>query len=158
MSGATSVPGVLNGIFDLFTSALSGPQPDVAVYYGPMPITDPPRTFVVVGFSEDEDQSFVNGNTERYGSEAMPSEEFALACYVSTWDGDTDDLRPKVAETAVVYDLLTAAVRADRSLNGSIKSPGLAELGGFSWAMDQLEDGAAVRVAFEVRIVESVLW
>ena len=158
MVGATSVPAALNGAYDLFVSALSGPKPDVTVYYGPMPVTDPPRTFVVVGYSEDEDQSSVSGNTERYGGEGTPAEEYTIACYVSTWDGDSDDLRPKLTESAAVYNILTAAVRADRTLNGAIQSPGLAEIGRFSWVMDQLEDGAVVQVAFEIRIVAAVLW
>jgi hypothetical protein len=158
MSGATSIPAALNGTFDLFVSALSVPKPDVTVYYGPTPVTDPPRTFVVVGYSEDEDQSAIVGSTERWGGEGVPAEDYSIACYISTWDGDSDDLRPKLVECAAVYDILTAAVRADRTLAGAIQPPGLAEIGGFSWTLDQLEDGAICQVEFQVRVVSAVLW
>lgn len=158
MPGATSVPAALNGAYDLVSSALSGPKPEVTVYYGPMPVTDPPRTYVVIGYSEDEDQSAIVGETSRFGGEGAPMESYAISCYVNTWDGDSDDLRPKMTDTAAVYDLLTAAVRADRTLNGAIKQPGLAEIGGFNWIIDQLEDGAAVTVEFEIRVTSAVLW
>jgi hypothetical protein len=158
MAGATSVPLALAGAYDLIVSALSGPKPDVAVYFGPTPVTDPPRTFVVVGYSEDEDQSSIEGNTDRFGGEGTPMEDYTIACFVSTWDGDSDDLRQKLLDTAAVYDLVTAAVRADRTLGGSIKPPGLTEIGGFSWVLDQLEDGAVCQVEFQIRVTSAVLW
>lgn len=158
MPGATSIPAVFDGAYDLVVSALAVPKPEVTVYFGPMPVTDPPRTFVVVGYSEDEDQSAIQGNTERFGGEGTPQEDYAIACYISTWDGDSDDLRTKLADTASVYDVVTAAIRADRTLSGAIKPPGLAEIGGFSWTLDQLEDGAVVQVAFEIRVTSAVLW
>jgi hypothetical protein len=158
MSGATSVPAAITGAYDLCVSALSGPKPDVTVYFGPMPVTDPPRTYVVVGYSEDEEQSSIQGNTDRFGGEGTPMEEYTIACYVSTWDGDSDDLRTKLTDTAAVYNLLTAAVRADRTLSGAIQPPGLAEIGGFSWVLEQLEDGAVCQVDFEIRVTSAVLW
>jgi hypothetical protein len=158
MVGATSVPAALNGAFDLFVSALSAAKPDVTVYYGPMVVTDPPRTYVVVGYSEDEDQSAIQGSTERYGGEGTPQEDYAIACSISTWGGDSDDLRAKLTESAAVYDLLTAAVRADRTLSGAIQPPGLAEIGGFSWVLDQLEDGAVCQVEFQIQVTSAVLW
>jgi hypothetical protein len=158
MPGATSVPAALNGTYDLFVSALSVAKPDVTVYYGPMPVTDPPRTFVVVGYSEDEDQSAIQGDTDRFGGEGTPMEDYSIACVISTADGDSDDLRSKLTESAAVYNLLTAAVRADRTLSGAIQSPGLAEIGGFSWVLDQLEDGAVCQVEFQVKVTSAVLW
>jgi hypothetical protein len=158
MAGATSVPAAFAGAFDLVSSAMSAARPDVTVYFGPMPVTDPPPTYVVIGYSEDEDQSFIQGDTSRYGGEGVPMEEYRIACYVSTWDGDSDDLRPKLTDTAAVYNIITAAVRADRTLSGAIQPPGLAEIGNFSWIMDQLEDGAVVQVAFEIQVTSAVLW
>lgn len=158
MTGQTSVPAAINGIYDLFVGALSGPKPLVTVYYGPTPVTDPPRTFVVVAYSEDENQSAVQGSTDRYAGEGTPQEDFTVACYISTWGGDANDLRTKMAETSSVYDLLTAAIRSDRTLMGAVKPPGLAEIGGFSWVLDQLEDGSVVEVAFEVKVNTAVLW
>jgi hypothetical protein len=158
MAGNTSIPAAINGAYDLVVSALSVAKPDVTVYYGPMPVTDPPRTFVVVGYSEDEDQTAIQGTTERWGGEGTPAEDYAIACYVSTWDGDSDDLRTKLTDTAAVYDVITAAVRADRTLKGAIQPPGLAEIGTFSWVMDQLEDGAVVQVAFDIHVTSAVLW
>jgi hypothetical protein len=111
-----------------------------------------------VGYSEDEDQSAIQGNTERYAGEGTPVEDYAIACFISTWDGDSDDLRPKLNECAAVYNILTAAIRADRTLAGAIQPPGLAELGGFSWILDQLEDGAVCQVEFQVKITSAVLW
>ncbi len=158
MAGATSVPAALGGTYDLFVSALSVALPAVTVYFGPTPVTDPPRTFVVVGYSEDEDQSAIQGDTDRFGGEGTPMEDYAIACYISTWDGDSDDLRSKLTETAAVYNLLTAAVRTDRTLAGAIQPPGLAEIGGFSWVLDQLEDGAVCTVEFQVKVTSAVLW
>lgn len=158
MAGQTTIPAALGGAFDLVVAALAVPKPDVAVYFGPMPITDPPRTFVVVGYSEDEDQSSVQGQTQRYGGEGTPQEDYAISCYISTLDGDSDDLRSKLAETAAVYDIVTGAVRADRTLKGAIQLPGLAELGAFSWSLEQYEDGASAYVEFEIQITSAVLW
>lgn len=158
MAGATSIPAAINGAFDLVSSALSSAFPAVTVYYGPTPVTDPPRTFVVVGYSEDEDQSAIQGSTTRFGGEGTPQEDYAITCFIQTWDGDSDDLRTKMNDTAAVYDVITAAVRADRTLHGAIQPPGLAELGGFSWVLDQLEDGAYAQVSFEIQITSAVLW
>jgi hypothetical protein len=158
MPGATSVPAALGGTYDLFVSALAVAKPDVAVYFGPMVVTDPPRTFVVVGYSEDEDQSAIQGDTERFGGEGTPQEDYSIACVIQTVDGDAQDLRLTLTETAAVYDILTAAVRADRTLAGAIKPPGLAELGGFAWVLDQLEDGAVCQVEFQVQVTSAVLW
>lgn len=158
MPGQTSIPAALGGAFDLVAAALVVPKPDVTVYFGPMPITDPPRTYVVVGYSEDEDQSSVQGQTQRFGGEGTPQEDYGIACYVSTWDGDGDDMRSKLTETAAVYDIVTAAVRADRTLKGAIQPPGLAELGAFSWSLEQYEDGASAYVEFEIRVTSAVLW
>lgn len=158
MSGSTSIPAAINGAFDLVSSAMSVALPNVTVYYGPMPVTDPPRTIVVVGYSEDEDQTAVQGTTERFGGEGAPMEDYAITCFIQTLDGDSDDLRSKMTETAAAYDVITAAVRADRTLRGAIQPPGLAEIGGFSWVMDQLEDGAYAQVSFEIKVTSAVLW
>ncbi len=85
-------------------------------------------------------------------------EDYAINCVVSTQDGDPQDLRQTLTDTSSVYDILTAAVRADRTLNGAIKPPGLAELGGFAWVLDQLEDGAVCQVEFQVKVTSAVLW
>lgn len=158
MPGATSVPAAITGAYDLCALALAVPKPDVTVYFGPEPVTDTPRTYVVVGYSEDENESSIQGNTERYGGEGTPMEEYTIACYVSTWDGDSDDLRQKLTDTAAVYNILTAAIRADRSLAGAVQPPGLAELGGFAWVLDQSEDGAICQVNFDIRVTSAVLW
>lgn len=158
MPGATSIPAAFNGAFDLVSAALSSALPAVTVYFGPVPVTDPPRTFVVVGYSEDEGQSAIEGETSRFGGEGTPQEDYAITCLIQTWDGDSDDLRSKMIETSAVYDVITAAIRADRTLNGAIQRPGLAEMGGFSWFMDQEEDGAFAQVTFDIRVTSAVLW
>jgi hypothetical protein len=158
MAGATSIPAAIAGAYDLIVAALAVPKPDVTVHFGPETVGDSPRTYVVVGYSEDENEASIQGNTERYGGEGTPMEEYAIACYISTWDGDPDDLRQKLIDTAEVYNLVTAAVRADRTLSGAIQPPGLAELGGFAWVLDQAEDGAIAQVNFDIRVTSAVLW
>jgi hypothetical protein len=158
MSGATSIPGALVGAFNVASSALSAALPDVAVYFGPMPVTVPPRTFLVVGYSEDEDQSAIQGETSRFGGEGTPMEDYAITCFAQTWDGDDNDLPSKMTEVAAVYDIVTAAIRADRTLGGVIKPPGLAQMGGFAWVVDLLEDGAYAQVQFDIQVTSAVLW
>lgn len=129
----------------------------VYVYDGPATGVAAERIQVMVAYNDDEGAPAVDGQAET-SNFGFPMERYTIDCSISIEDGDTN-LRSKRAEVKAIFDVLAGAVRADRTLGGLIKLPGLAEITGFVYTQDQFEaEGSGVVAAFSVSVTDSVLW
>jgi len=150
----TLVPTVVDYLVDTFTAAVPA---KVKVFDGPPPTSDVPNDFVAVAYAEDEEASAVDGEAvlSTLGNNWY-TETFTVRCQINSFTGD-DDLRPRRARVAQIYNTLVALVRTDRSLGGLVKPPGLAQISGFAWRQDPYEDGAAVSAVFDVQVTGALL-
>ena len=130
--------------------------PDVYVYDGPPTGDAGERIQISVAYSDSEGGPSVNGDagTSNFG---FPVESYEIDCSISISDGDTD-LASKRTEARSLFNSLVGAVRADRSLGGLIKLPGLAEISGFVYVQDQDETGSVTIAAFTVNCNSVVIW
>jgi len=119
------------------------------VSVGPPPGGDVPASYIAVGYGGDNTPSVVGVNEQpdmgNWGAQAK--ERYGVWCVVSTSSGDELGAA-RLAATSTIYETLVTAVRANRTLNGAIRSPAVADVGPFTWTIE--EGGMVATVAFQV--------
>jgi hypothetical protein len=148
-SVATTVPDVLVGLVNLAEMALPG----VTIYDG-APLENPaPPEFLSIGFSRDEEDSSVDGDTFDTGNYTS-SESYTVRCTLSVTAGDVDinAVSARRARCAELFGLFISALRGNPSL-GVLTAGGTATLGSWSWIYGPAEQGTTfAEVEFSVQV------
>lgn len=150
----TIVPAVVDYLVTMFRTNVPA---RVKVFDGPPTVDDVPSDFVAVAYAEDEESSAVDGESvlSNFGNNVY-AESFSVRCQISSFTGDAP-LKPRRDRVSTLYTLLVGLVRADPSLGGIVRRPGMAEVAGFAWRQDPHEDGTDVTAVFDVQVV-TTLW
>lgn len=151
-TGATTVPAVLLALIALAGETFAGQ--DVTVYDG-APIDDPaPFDFLAIGFSRDEEDASVDGDSTDEGNHTS-SETYAVHCILSCATGDTHTtaVAERRARCAELWALFAAALRADPTLDGALVGGGTAALSSFSWIYGpSVQGGVYAEVEFDIAV------
>lgn len=150
----TIVPAVIDYLVATFRANV---PPRVQVFDGP-PVGDAmPPEFVAVAYAEDEESSAVDGESvlSNFGNNVY-AETFSVRCQISSFTGDAE-LKPRRNRVSAIYATLVGLIRADPSLGGIVRRPGMAEVSGFAWRQDPNQDGTDVTAVFDVQVV-TTLW
>lgn len=150
----TTVPQVLLALVQLGQTVLPGVQ----VYDGPPDTDNLPPEFLCVGWSRDEDESSVDGDTSDDGNRTS-SEAYTVHCIMSVSTGDVEtgaiaDRRTRVAELFGIY---ATALRADPQLAGTLAAGAAATLGTWSWIYGPSTEGSYAEVEFDVGVTAGYL-
>ncbi|GLW32272.1 hypothetical protein [Actinoplanes regularis] len=149
-AAVTTVPAVLLALVQLGQTALTG----VTVFDGAPDTDNEPAEFLSIGFSRDEDDASVDGDTTDEGNH-MSSETYAVHCILSVATGDsaTGAVAERRARCAELFGALAAALRADPSLGGALTAGGRATLGPWSWVYGPSSQGGTyAEVEFDVNV------
>lgn len=145
---ATSLSAVIDALVDRLSGALTVP-----VYDGPQPVSPSSKQFVIVGGSETagndgiEAESMVSRSS--MGNGELRDEQGSVTCSVWSWGGSTWSRDVRDLALALL-DECEAAVRADPSLGGVLKSPFFAEFNSARIRQEQTPSGSLVRAVFAV--------
>jgi hypothetical protein len=151
----TTVPLVLTALVQLGGAALPGVQ----VYDGPFDEDNLAGEFLCVGFSRDEDEASVDGDSSDEGNHTS-SETYAVHCILSVATGDTETgaVADRRTRCATLLGQFAAALRADPSLGSALTAGATAMLGSFSWVYGQTATGGSyAEVEFDVNVQASYL-
>lgn len=150
----TTVPAVLLALVQLGKTAL----PDVTVYDGAPDVDNLPDEFLCIGWSRDEDESSVDGDTTDEGNHTS-SETYAVRCLISTATGDveTGAVAARRARVAELFGTFAAALRADPQLAGTLAAGASATLGTWSWIYGPGTEGTYAEVEFDVNVTAGYL-
>jgi hypothetical protein len=143
----TTVPTVLLALVQLGQTVL----PDVTVYDGPPDFDNLPPEYLCIGFSRDEDEAGVDGDTTDEGNHTS-SEAYTVHCMLSVATGDTDGIADRRARVAALFGTYAAALRADPQLGGTLTPGSSATLGTWSWIYGPSADGTFAEVEFDVNV------
>jgi hypothetical protein len=128
-------------------------MPGVTVYDG-APLEDPqPFEFLSIGFSRDEDDASVDGNTVSDGN-YVSNESYLVHCVLSVATGDVDSnaVSARRARCAELFGLLTTALRANPTL-GVLTAGGRADMSSWSWVYGpSVQGGTFAEVEFDVQV------
>lgn len=150
----TTVPQVLLALIQLGKTVL----PDISVLDGPPDSDSPPPEFLSIGFSRDEDEAGVDGDTADEGNHVY-SETYTVRCLISVATGDVDDgaVAARRARVAALFGTYATALRADPQLAGTLTAGGAAKLGRWSWIYGPASDGSYAEVDFDVNVAAGYL-
>jgi len=158
----TIVPTVLTALIQLAQTTMAGqvgPTGEaVVVLDGPPNTESPPMEFLSIGFSRDEDDGAVDGDTTDEGNRTS-SESYAVHCILSCATGDTHTtaVAERRARCAALWALFAAGLRADPSLGGVLTGGGAAVLSSWSWIYGPTTAGVVAEVEFDVSVSASYL-
>jgi hypothetical protein len=158
----TTVPAVLLALVQLGQTTLAGqtgPGGDpVVVLDGPPDTDQPPPEFLSIGFSRDEEEGAVDGDTVDEGNYTS-SESYSVHCIVSCATGDTHAtaVAERRARCNTLWGLFTTGLRADPTLGGTLTGGGRAALGRWSWIYGPTTDGTVAEVEFDVAVTAGYL-
>lgn len=144
----TSVPTVLPALHAMFRDVM---PPRFAVYLGDPPGGDIPDAYVAVAYGGDDRPGVVGAQSvgTQQNWTQVSAEEFMVWCTISRADGEQRADR-NLAKVREYLDVCMDALRADRTVRGSITPPGVADLGTYEWS---IEDGGGVcTVMFTVNV------
>lgn len=146
----TTVPAVLTALMQLGQTALPGVQ----VYDGAPDVDNEPDEFLCVGFSRNEDDAAVDGQTADEGNHTA-SETYAVHCILSVATGDTDDgaVAARRVRCATLFGQFAAALRADPTLGRVLVAGAQATLGTFAWIYGPTAAGGSyAEVEFDIGV------
>jgi hypothetical protein len=150
----TTVPAVLLALVQLGEATL----PDVRVYDGAPDVDNLPDEFLCIGWTRDEDESAVDGDTTDEGNYSS-SETYTVHCILSVATGDveTGAVAARRARVAELFSTFTAALRADPQLAGTLVAGASATLGSWSWIYGPSTDGTYAEVEFDINVTAGYL-
>jgi len=145
----TTVPAALLALVALGQATLSG----VTVYDGPPDVDNLAGEFLCIGWSRDEDEAGVDGDTTDEGN-GTSSETYAVHCLISVATGDVEvgAVSRRRARVAELFTTFATALRADATLGGTLTAGGMATLGTWSWVYGPATDGTYAEVEFDVNV------
>ncbi len=151
---ATTVPAVLLALVQLGETTL----PDVTVYDGAPDVDNLPDEFLCIGWSRDEDEASVDGDTTDEGNRTS-AETYTVHCLISTATGDveTGAVAARRARIAELFGTYAAALRTDPQLGGTLTAGASATLGVWSWVYGPSTDGTYAEVEFDVNVTAGYL-
>lgn len=150
----TTVPDVLTALVTLGRSTLT----DLAIYDGPPDVDNLPGEFLSIGWSRDEDEAAVDGESSDDGNHTS-SETYQVHCIISVATGDTDTgaIAARRARCATLFSQYATALRTDPQLGGVLVAGASATLGAFSWIYGPSEDGTYAEVEFDIAVTAGYL-
>lgn len=150
----TTVPQVLLALTQLGQAVL----PDITVFDGPPDVDNLPGEFLCIGWSRDEDEASVDGDTSDDGNRTS-SEAYAVHCMLSVATGDTETgaIAARRARAAELFGLFATALRVDPQLAGVLVAGAAATLGSWSWIYGTSADGTYAEVEFDVTVTAGYL-
>jgi len=150
----TTVPQVLLALVALGQAALPG----VTTYDGPPDVDNLPAEFLCIGWSRDEDEASVDGDTSDEGN-GTASETYAVHCILSVATGDVEAgaIARRRARAVEMFTLFATALRADATLSGVLAAGAMATLGTWSWIYGPSTDGTYAEVEFDVNVTAEYL-
>ena len=145
----TTVPAVLLALIQLGETTL----PDVTVYDGAPDVDNLPDEFLCIGWTRDEDESSVDGDTTDEGNHTS-SETYSVHCILSVATGDTERaaIAARRTRVATLFGTFAAALRADPQLSGTLTAGASATLGSWSWIYGPGTEGTYAEVEFDVNV------
>lgn len=151
----TTVPAVLLALIQLGQAALPG----VTVFDGAPDTDNEPGEFLSIGFSRDEEDASVDGDTADEGNH-VTSEAYAVHCILSVATGDLEAgaVAARRARCAELFGAFAGALRADPALGGALAAGGRADLGSWSWVYGPTSAGGTyAEVEFDVNVAAGFL-
>lgn len=150
----TTVPQVLLALVQLGQTVLPG----VEVFDGPPNVDPLPPEWMSIGWSRDEDEASVDGDTSDDGNHTS-SESYSVRCIVSVATGDveTGAVAARRARVAALFGTFATALRADPQLGGTLVAGAAATLGTWSWIYGPSNDGTYAEVEFDVTVTAGYL-
>jgi hypothetical protein len=150
----TTVPDVLIALVALGQATLPG----LTVYDGAPDVDNLPGEFLCVGWSRDEDEASVDGDTADDGN-GTSSETYAVHCLISVATGDVEvgAVSRRRTRCAELFTTFATALRADATLGGTLAGGATATLGTWSWVYGPATDGTYAEVEFDVNVAAGYL-
>jgi hypothetical protein len=158
----TTVPAVLTALVQLGQTTLAGQTGPkgglVTVFDGPPNTDSPPDEFLSIGFSRDEDDGAVDGDTTDEGNHTS-SETYSVHCILSCATGDTHTgaVAERRARCNTLWALFAAGLRADPTLGGVLVGGAQATLSSWSWIYGPTTGGVVSEVEFDVAVTAAWL-
>lgn len=136
---------VIAKLLEMFRTASA-----VDVYDGPVPPAVNKQRYILVGSSaEDEDGATVTQELSNLGPGEWHDEAGEVICSFWSWSGGTQIATVR-ADALELANFCADAIHADRTLDGVLVPPGLAEVSDYRLRMSQTSSGAMCRVSFTV--------
>ncbi|MDR7278932.1 hypothetical protein [Catenuloplanes atrovinosus] len=151
----TTVPDVLLALVQLGQTVL----PAVHVYDGAPESETDEDEFLSVGFSRDEDDASVDGESVDAGNRTS-AETYAVHCILSVATGDSGPaaVADRRARCAQLFGAYASAIRADPSLGGVLVAGARADVASFAWIYGPTQTaGTYAEVEFDIAVQASYL-
>lgn len=144
---ATALGPVMAALVTTFDAATTA-----TVYDGPVPTSDGPTEYVLVGSTgeDDDDDATLDAVVSAMGPGNWHDETGEIRCSAWAWSGDTDIATVR-NQAVALFEVCREAVEDDRTLGSTLPLNGLAEVGGAALRQQQTTAGAICRVVFTVR-------